>query len=121
MTRARIIAKLRALASQENHDGEPWDTMIEAAAELEKADRVGTTEASKTADPTECTALFGVKVWNPLEHHVHGMPLMVPAHEYNRVASNLADALSLAFQHVPLNHPDSEEITRLEKQATIPV
>ena len=50
----------------------------------------------------QSTALFGVVVWNPLEAGIKGAPLMVPAHEYNRVASNLADALSLALQYVPL-------------------
>lgn len=65
-------------------------------------------------------ALFGVAVWNPLEAGIHGVPLMVPAHEYNRVASNLADALSLAIQYVPLEGCDAEEIRRLERAATIP-
>jgi hypothetical protein len=45
---------------------------------------------------------------------------MVPAHEYNRVASNLADALSLAIQYVPLEGYDADEIRRLERAATIP-
>lgn len=40
MTRAQIAAKLRALASQENHDGEPWDTMIEAAAMLDRDEKI---------------------------------------------------------------------------------
>lgn len=66
------------------------------------------------------TALFGVGVWNPLAAGIKGMPLMVPAHEYNRVASNLADALSLALQYVPLEGHDAEEIHRLERAATIP-
>ena len=64
-------------------------------------------------------ALFGVDVWNPLEAGIRGVPLMVPAHEYNRVASNLADALALALQFVPLEGCDAEEIRRLERAATI--
>ena len=65
-------------------------------------------------------ALFGVAVWNPLDAGIKGVPLMVPAHEYNRVASNLADALSMAIQYVPLEGYDAEEIRRLIRAATIP-
>lgn len=68
----------------------------------------------------ESTALFGVRLWNPLEHGIHGQPLMVPAHEYNRVVSNLADALSLAIQYVPLEGVNAEVIRKLERAATIP-
>ena len=31
---SRITTRLRDLASQENHDGEPWDSMQEAADEI---------------------------------------------------------------------------------------
>jgi hypothetical protein len=65
-------------------------------------------------------ALFGVGVWNPLDAGIKGVPLMVPCHEYNRVASNLADALSLALRYVPIEGYDAEEIRRLERAATIP-
>lgn len=65
-------------------------------------------------------ALFGVGVWNPLDAGIKGVPLMVPAHEYNRVASNLADALSLALQYVPLEGEDADKIRELERAATIP-
>ena len=43
----------------------------------------------KTDDGTllKSTALFGIPVFNPLEHGIHGEPLMVPAHEWNRLAS----------------------------------
>jgi hypothetical protein len=68
----------------------------------------------------QSTALFGVAVWNPLDAGIKGVPLMVPAHEYNRVASNLADALSLALQYVPHEGYDADEIRRLERDATIP-
>lgn len=71
-------------------------------------------------DSVESTALFGVPLWNPLEHGITETPLMVPAHEYNRVASNLADALSLALQHVPLTGEDADKIRELERAATIP-
>ena len=66
------------------------------------------------------SALFGVAVWNPLEHGIQGQPLMVPAHDYNRVASSLAEALSLALQYVPLTGDDAEKIRELERAATIP-
>jgi hypothetical protein len=65
------------------------------------------------------TALFGVGVWDPLDAGIKGVPLMVPAHEYNRVASNLADALSLALQYVPLEGDDADKIRELERAATI--
>jgi hypothetical protein len=66
------------------------------------------------------TALFGVGVWNPLDAGIKGMSLMVPAHEYNRVASNLADALLLALQYVPLEGEDAGKIREMERAATIP-
>ena len=31
---SKITTRLRDLASQENHDGEPWDSMQEAADEI---------------------------------------------------------------------------------------
>lgn len=34
-TTPRIATQLRILASQENHDGEPWDTMIKAATHID--------------------------------------------------------------------------------------
>lgn len=68
----------------------------------------------------QCTAMFGVTIWNPLEAGIKGVPLMVPSHEYNRVASNLADALLLALQYVPLEGEDSEKIHKLERAATTP-
>jgi hypothetical protein len=68
----------------------------------------------------QSTALFGVGVWNPLDAGIKGVPLMVPAHEYNRVASKLADALSLALQYVPLEGTDADKIRELERAATIP-
>lgn len=64
--------------------------------------------------------LFGVPIWNPLDHGIRNAPLMVPAHEYNRVVSNLADALSLALQYVPLTGDDADKIRELERAATIP-
>jgi hypothetical protein len=70
-------------------------------------------------EPAKTTALFDVPIWNPLEHGIQRTPFMVPADDYNRVASGLSSALSLALQHVPLDHPDSEKIYRLEKSATI--
>lgn len=66
------------------------------------------------------SALFGVEVWNPLDRRIYGVPLMVPAHEYNRVASNLASALSLALQYVPLTGDDADKIRELERAATVP-
>jgi hypothetical protein len=77
-------------------------------------------ETGEGCSGATCSALFGVEIWNPLEHGIHGVPLMVPANEYNRVASNLADALLLAIQYVPLEGYDAEEIRRLERAATIP-
>jgi hypothetical protein len=84
-------------------------------------------QMSDTSTPQEAAEsglsshdLFGVPRWNPLDHGISGQPLMVPAHEYNRVVSNLADALSLALQYVPLEGDDAEEIRRLERVATIP-
>lgn len=71
-------------------------------------------------DSVESTALFGVPLWNPLEHGIRNTPLMVPAHEYNRVASSLADALLLALQYVPLTGEDADKIRELERAATIP-
>lgn len=69
---------------------------------------------------TPCTAAFGVPVWNPLDHGIQGVPLMVPAHEYNRVASNLAEALSMALQYVPLTGKECKRIHALERAATTP-
>ena len=79
-----------------------------------------TPKADKAADSgLPSHALFGVEVWNPLNAGIKGVPLMVPAHEYNRVASNLADALSLALQYVPLEGEDADRIRELERAATI--
>lgn len=81
-----------------------------------------TSDTSQTAAgaPVRSEALFGVPIWNPLEYGIANAPLMVPAHEYNRVASNLADALSLALQYVPLTGEDADKIRQLERAATIP-
>jgi hypothetical protein len=27
----------------------------------------------------------GIEIFNPIEHGIHGQPLMVPAHEYNKL------------------------------------
>jgi hypothetical protein len=78
------------------------------------------TQTNSARDSVESTALFGVPIWNPLEHGIRNTPLMVPSHEYNRVASNLADALSLALQYVPLEGADADKIRELERAATIP-
>lgn len=79
-----------------------------------------TTPEDVAPAPVGSGALFGVPIWNPLDHGIHSTPLMVSAHEYNRVASNLADALSLALQYVPLTGDDADKIRELERAATIP-
>jgi hypothetical protein len=35
----------------------------------------------------EAISLLGVPIFNPLTHGIKGEPLMVPAHEFNKVAS----------------------------------
>lgn len=100
-----------------------------AEAVLSAGDQGGpTTAANKDTKNTrdtdgagiESTALFGVPLWNPLEHGITDAPLMVPAREYSRVASSLAEALSLALQYVPLTGADADKIRELERAATIP-
>jgi hypothetical protein len=38
----------------------------------------------------------GIEIFNPIEHGIHGQPLMVPAHEYNKLLYLSSDALRLA-------------------------
>ena len=45
------------------------------------------THTDTRRDSVESTALFGIPVFSPLEHGIHGEPLMVPAHEWNKLAS----------------------------------
>lgn len=38
-------------------------------------------------DDLPCLSLLDVPVFNPLEHGIHGQPLMVPSHIFNAAAS----------------------------------
>lgn len=46
------------------------------------------------------TALFGIPIWNPMDHGLKRMPMMVPAHEFNRLAGAIIEAL----QHLETNY-----------------
>lgn len=41
----------------------------------------------------------GIEIFNPLEHGIHGKPLMVPAHEYNRMLGVLVEARAYIARH----------------------
>ena len=45
------------------------------------------TETNASGAQVPCISLLDVPVFNPLEHGIHGQPLMVPAHIFNATAS----------------------------------
>jgi len=72
--------------------GEP--TGVEAIATREwcvkSAEIEGDAEIGAGTPSGVCKA-SGVATWNPLDHGIQGVPLMVAAHDFNRVVSQLAE------------------------------
>lgn len=64
------------------------------------------------------TLINGVEVFNPLDYRIVGMPLMVPAHEYNKLFA-LAKKLQNCIEEMRNEHKLHGHITDSSAQYAI--
>lgn len=58
----------------------------------------------------------GPEIWNPMDHGLHGLPLMVPAFEYNKIKSELAEANEEITRYAEGVNIYAEQLAELEEK-----